>query len=115
MPFGKETMDDSLTYEAFAQSLNTKFQVQLDGVSRVDLQLVEVSEVKRSSGQEEFAIVFLGPDDTFLGQGMRRFGHEHMGQFDLFIVPIRQDNHGYYYEAVFNRFRAKPDAAGENS
>ena len=115
MPFGKETMDDSLTYEAFAQSLKTKFQVQLEGVSRVDLQLVEVSEVKRSSRQEEFAIIFLGPDDTFLGQGTRRFGHEHMGQFDLFIVPIRQDNRGYYYEAVFNRFPAKPDAAGENS
>jgi len=115
MPFGKETMDDSLTYEAFAQSLNTKFQVQLEGVSRVDLQLVEVSEVKRSSRQEEFAIVFLGPNDTFLGQGMRQFAHDRIGQFDLFIVPIRQDNRGFYYEAVFNRFPAKPDAAGENS
>jgi hypothetical protein len=108
-------MDESLTYEAFAQSLNTNFQVQLDAVSCVDLQLVEVSELKRSSRQEEFAIVFLGSNASFLGQGMRRFGHDRMGQFDLFIVPIRQDNRGYYYEAVFNRFRANADTAGENS
>ena len=108
-------MDDSLTYDAFAQSLNTNFQVQLDTVSRVDLQLVEVSELKRSSRQEEFAVVFRGPDDTFLGQGMRQFAHDRMGEFDLFIVPIRRDNRGYYYEAVFNRFRAKADTAGENS
>ncbi len=115
MTFGRETMDDSLTYEAFAQSLNTNFRVQLDAVSRVDLLLVQVSELKQSSRQEEFAIIFLGPNDTFLGQGTRQFAHDRMGQFDLFIVPIRQDNRGYYYEAVFNRFPAKPDAAGENS
>jgi len=108
-------MDDSLTYEAFAQSLNTNFQVQLDAASPVDLQLVEVSELKRSARQEEFAIIFRGPDNPFLGQGMQRFAHDHLGQFDLFIVPIRQDARGYYYEAVFNRFRAHADTAGENS
>jgi hypothetical protein len=29
--------------------------------------------------------------------------HDEMGQFDLFLVPIRQDDQGFYYEAVFNR------------
>jgi hypothetical protein len=28
-----------------------------------------------------------------------------MGQLDLFIVPIRQDAQGFYYEAIFNRIR----------
>ena len=41
----------------------------------------------------------------FLDQGVRDFSHDQMGQFELFIVPIRQDAQGFYYEAVFNRIR----------
>jgi hypothetical protein len=29
--------------------------------------------------------------------------HDAIGAFDLFTVPIRRDQHGLYYEAVFNR------------
>jgi hypothetical protein len=42
----------------------------------------------------------------YLDQGVRNFIHDQMGQFELFIVPIRQDAQGFYYEAVFNRLRA---------
>ena len=69
----------------------------------LDLVLMEVSELKLSERQEQFSIVFRGPSDAYLGQGIRPFHHERMGQFDLFIVPIRQDEKGFYYEAVFNR------------
>ena len=31
--------------------------------------------------------------------------HEKLGRFELFLVPVREDPEGYYYEAVFNRFR----------
>ncbi|HEU4834969.1 MAG TPA: hypothetical protein VFS90_11160 [Pyrinomonadaceae bacterium] len=55
--------------------------------------------------QEEFAVEFRGPLDTFLGQGVRNFAHDQMGQFELFIVPIKQNEQGFYYEAVFNRLR----------
>jgi hypothetical protein len=41
----------------------------------------------------------------FLGQGVRNFQHEQMGNFELFIVPVQQDAQGFYYEAVFNRIR----------
>jgi hypothetical protein len=98
-------MDVSLTHEAFAQNVNTDFHVSGDDSSQLDLQLAEVSELKQVKTQEEFAVVFRGPLDHFMGQGMRSFDHEKLGQFELFIVPIRQDEKGYYYEAVFNRFR----------
>lgn len=71
----------------------------------MELELAEVSELKEWPGQEQFAVVFRGPNDQFLGQGMRSFEHEQMGRFELLIVPVRQDELGYYYEAVFNRFR----------
>lgn len=98
-------MDVSLTHETFVQNINTKFHVSADDTSRVELELAEVSELKQLKAHDQFAVVFRGPLDLFLGQGMRSFDHDKLGRFELFIVPIRQDGDGYYYEAVFNRFR----------
>ena len=98
-------MEASLTQETFSAQANTKFQVLVDENTTVELELVEVSELKLYPQQEEFAIEFRGPSDMFLPQGVRDFAHEQMGKFELFIVPIRQDEQGYYYEAVFNRIR----------
>jgi hypothetical protein len=98
-------MEASLTHEAFTQQAGTKFKVQVDENTGVELELAEVSELKLYPRQEEFTIVFRGPSDAFLDQGVRLFTHDQIGEFELFIVPIRQDGQGYYYEAVFNRIR----------
>jgi hypothetical protein len=98
-------MGNFLTHEAFAENLNTKFHVSADDTNIVELELVEVSDLKLFATQEQFAVLFRGPRDGFLGQGARSLKHEKLGQSDLFLVPIREDAEGYYYEAVFNRFR----------
>ena len=98
-------MEASLTHEAFNQQAGSKFKVQVDENTGVDLELTDVSELKLYPHQEEFALVFRGPAEAFLNQGVRLFTHDQMGQFELFIVPIRRDEQGYYYEAVFNRLR----------
>src|SRR5436190_879382 len=98
-------MEASLTHEAFTQQVNTKFQVHIDQNTGVELELTEISELKQHPHQEEFAIIFRGPLNIFLSQGIHSFTHEQMGQFEMFIVPIRQDEQGFYYEAVFNRVR----------
>lgn len=105
-------MSDQLTHEAFTNNLQTKFHVTAGPDRIVELELTEVSELKSSARQEQFAIVFRGPSDAFLGQGTRLLSHERMGQFDLFIVPIKQDEQGFYYEAVFNRVRDQEETAG---
>ena len=98
-------MGASLTHEAFSQQLNTKFQVHLDENTSVELELVEVSDIKLYPQQEEFTIVFRSAPNALLSQGMGNFSHEQMGEFELFVVPVRQDANGFYYEAVFNRLR----------
>ena len=98
-------MEASLTHEAFTQNANTKFQVQADENTPVDLELIEVTELKVYPRQEEFTLTFRGPSNLFLDQGVHPFMHDQMGQFELFIVPIKQDAEGFYYEAVFNRIR----------
>jgi hypothetical protein len=96
-------MEELLTHETFSKHLKTPFQAQLDEGGYVDLELTQVSDLKRMPEQEQFSIVFLGPAHNNLGQGTRSLKHEQMGQFELFIVPIAQDQKGFYYEAVFNR------------
>ena len=98
-------MEAALTHEAFAGQVNTRFQVQTDQNTIVELDLIDVSDLKLHPQQEEFTIVFRGPLNAFLNQGIRSLTHEQMGQFEIFLVPIRQDEHGFYYEAVFNRIR----------
>jgi hypothetical protein len=34
---------------------------------------------------------------------MFRLEHDKIGAIDLFLVPVRKDEQGLYYEAVFNR------------
>ena len=98
-------MEASLTHEEFSKNVNTKFQVETNEGAQVELELIAISELKLYPQQEEFTIVFRGPSDSFLGQGSRNFTHDQMGRFDLFIVPVRQDAQGFYYEAIFNRIR----------
>lgn len=96
-------MASSLQHAVFAAYLNTVFRVYVDDANTIEVALIEVSELHLSPRQERFAIVFRGPNDTFLGQGLRRFSHDQIGEFDLFLVPISRGDQGTNYEAVFNR------------
>ena len=98
-------MEASLTHEEFSKNANTKFKAQADDNTSVELELISVSELKLYPQQEEFVLEFLGPFNMFLDQGVRNFTHDQMGDFELFIVPVKQDAQGFYYEAIFNRLR----------
>jgi hypothetical protein len=106
-------MTAGLTHEAFANCLNTTFRICLDDAANIEAQLIEVSEHLVSPKQERFSILFRAPNEVLFGQGTRRFEHDQMGKFDLFLVPISRDEEGTCYEAVFNRLvkkESKPDS-----
>ena len=94
-----------LIHEVFSAALNTKFLVEVDENQNVELLLEDVSELKVYPRQEVFSVVFRGPNEAFLGQGMQSLQHETMGRIELFLVPIGQEPEGYRYEAVFNLIR----------
>ena len=100
-------MTPILEQEEFAKHLNSKFQIRIDEAQTVESELTEVSELRLSDRQEQFSITFRTSNEIFLGQGLRLFEHEVMGQFELFLVPIARDGAGTYYEAVFNRLAKK--------
>lgn len=99
-------MSELLTKESLAAELNTKFRLRFEPEQTIELELVEVNESGDVAGQaERFSIFFRGPLAVLLPQSIYRMEHEQLGSFELFIVPIRQDAQGFYYEAVFNRVK----------
>lgn len=105
-------MSVQLTEEEFSRHLNTKFAVRVEAPEPVELELVEVkahpSGPHEQQGMERFSAFFRGPAHIRLNQHIFRLAHERMGEFDIFLVPVSQDERGFLYEAVFNYFKEKP-------
>ena len=93
-------MEASLTHEEFSKNANTKFQVQADENTHVELDLIEVSELKIYPQQEEFTtLCFVVHRTCFSIRACATLSTIKWAEFELFIVPIKQDAEGFYYEA----------------
>ncbi|GAC1354181.1 MAG: hypothetical protein NVS4B8_20690 [Herpetosiphon sp.] len=99
-------MLEELTHGHFVGLLNTAFDLEQPTSDPLLFKLVEVSPLLSSPHGESFAILFRGPPTGILPQAIYRFRHAALDSFDLFIVPVRQDAGGTYYEANFNRLHA---------
>jgi hypothetical protein len=99
-PPGAETGVD---LETFRAQLGTTFQVDL-GAEHVPLRLVEAVEGRTGGGFRRFSVLFHGPAERALPQGLYSFRHDTLGVFALFIVPIiGSDTQRILYEACFSR------------
>ena len=95
---------------AFAAQLDTTFSVDGDA-GRIPLQLAEVVDGPPAGGLERFSLLFHGPPDRLMPQGMYSFHHDALGELVLFIVPIIGSNdHRIIYEACFSRPSPAPPA-----
>lgn len=102
----------------FAPYVGDTFYVRLGPADLVPLQLVNVRDLLSARAlasrgftvdpDQSFSIRFRGPADRPLPQDIYRFEHSRVGGFDLFIVPMRPEQDGRYYEAIFNRLREHP-------
>jgi len=108
---------NELTYDVFARQLHTRFGVHLSPDRTVALELIEAQEIQsrpRQDGRpapdanyEKFSLLFAGALDDALPQQIHRFGHDEIGQFEMFIVPVMsKDPKRRWYEANFNRPRS---------
>lgn len=94
-----------MNYEDFSDITDTEFQVA--GTEKdVKLRFFEISEKKETPQNVYFSLLFKSRPEFFLEQGNYNLRHEKLGEGSLFLVPIRQDEDGFVYEAVFNRHAA---------
>jgi hypothetical protein len=95
-----------LNMQSFNQCLGTSFFVKDSNSKATAFKLIEVYNWQRNSvttRKECFSLIFRAPDSTRLGQNTYAVEHDSLGNFQLFVVPIRRNDNGRYYEAVFNR------------
>ena len=94
-------MSDLPTKEAFEAQVNTTFKMLVEENS-FDLTLIECKTVISNSIQECFSLLFLAPEDAPPFQYLFPLEHSALGKMQLFLVPIKKDEKGLRYEAVFN-------------
>lgn len=98
-----------MTKAMFAPHLRTTFNVLMPRGQKLRVELVELSDcgqADRRASEECFALTFRAPAHRALGQNTYRLEHAKLGEFDLFIAPVRGDKHGQAYEAIVNHARA---------
>lgn len=92
------------SFEQFRERLNTPFAAA--GAERpFDMELVAVDGVRASGAAETFSLLFRAPAGVPPAQGSYHLEHESLPAMELFLVPVRRDAEGIYFEAVFNLLR----------
>ncbi len=108
-------MLEKLVAEDFSKHINGEFLMFAEETEqKIPLQLIQVDilgepmkkeawgKMKNLSERAPFSLVFRGPKDVMYPQLMRPVAHPEMGEIPLFLVPIDEDEDGYYYESIFN-------------
>lgn len=96
-------MLENLTKSMFTENVNSTFYVRHGASQPLELALIECREGVAGPDYEHFSLLFKGPRAVLLSQRTYELEHPILGAFPLFLVPIKQDDSGTYYESVFNR------------
>ena len=96
---------DKVRREEFAACINQDFEIAT-GAEPLVLQLSEAQplteRVHRGPNREPFSLVFRGPAQLRLPQGIYKMNNAHLGEMEIFLVQIAADQTSSSFEAVFN-------------
>ena len=96
-------MLDKLTREDWSAYLNRTFHSEPVAGQSLSFELLEVSGLGHKPGdrREPYSLIFRGPAEPVLEQGIVELRQDKLGVLALFLVPIGPDRQGMCYEAVF--------------
>ena len=100
-------MNSSPSRESFAGRLHTKFAMHSDESEPIELELIDVRGQSASVTHESFSLMFRAPVEAPAQQGTFRLEHESGEALDVFLVPVKKDDTGLFFEAVFNYLPAR--------
>ena len=96
------TAINELNHAIFEKHLDQVFQV-LNESFQLDLILTEAVLLAQQVDQQQgFSLLFKAGSSISMEQGLYSLQNKELGEFALFLVPISQDQHSVYYEAIFN-------------
>jgi hypothetical protein len=90
------------THELFNDVIGDSFSIEAEGVNAIELASVEVKPSHDGAARAPFILTFHGPVEVLLPQSIYVLEHERLGQLEIFLVPVNQDDDHVAYEAVFN-------------
>ena len=93
-------MLESLHKENWSPFVQQSF---LSAEQNITFELIEVAGLGRKPGtaREPYSLIFRGPAEPVLEQGIVSLKHSGLGDVAIFLVPIGPDSQGMCYEAVF--------------
>lgn len=94
------------TKDEFSEQVGSVFRARSADGAEFDLALVDFEELVANEVQENFTLLFRAPGDTPQQQGLYQMHHERLGGMEIFLVPVKKDDEGLYFEAVFNNLVA---------
>ena len=96
-------MPQHITAASFKSIEGELVQLKNDQIE-TEARIIEVAKINKyeSQNRDPFSILFLIENQSVFSQQTCTFSHHSMEDFDIFIVPIGQDEKGTRYEAIFN-------------
>lgn len=91
----------SLTAQDFREHLGTRFATREPAAQWELIEVSGLGEAGAAGLRTPFSLIFRGPLEPLLPQGIQRLEHAGLGELDLFLVPVGPDEAGMRYEAVF--------------
>jgi hypothetical protein len=105
-------MLETFTAQTFSSNVGDTFQLLLDGMEPVEMQLVSVDELNTPAagrgeaeplGRKPFSLLFRhSQKHQYLPQRIYHLEHEQLGAMEIFLVPLGPDAEGMRYEAIFS-------------
>jgi hypothetical protein len=98
---------EHLEFSDFEGLLNDTFVLSIDGVEQtLEAELISAEKVKASgmegAKREPFRIQFKLPPASNIGQCTMRVENPVFGAAEMFLVPVFEDDAGWYMDATFN-------------
>ncbi len=99
-------MSDLLTIDSFTPHLDTTFSIALSNGELLALRLTEITALGQNSASNRipFSLLFCHPSlprNAHLPQQTYHLQHAALGTLTLFLVPLRPDQTGMRYQAIF--------------
>jgi len=88
--------------DRFAELIGTNFQTPAANGELIELELAEVSALRKRRGQQSFSVIFLLPEGYTADQQLYEMSHEKLGTMQLFLVPVGVENGRVQLEAIFS-------------
>ena len=98
-------MLDKLTKDDFSKHLNRRFLIHVHEQDPLETELVEVRGLVAPDDdpdrRQPFSLIFLGPAEVALEQGIFTVENENLGKLDIFLVTLGPDEEGMRHESIF--------------